>query len=95
MIEYMILKYGLNYMPASLNIIAKRVGISESDKALNALKDELEKLVLKKKVFKSGNRYAIDMEGAKFLSSLPPPAGTHYPTPKNFGKQFKQLMVNR
>lgn len=82
-------------MPASLNIIAKRVGIPESDKALNALKEELEKLVQKKKVFKSGNRYAIDTEGAKSLATLTPPSGTHYPTPKDFGKQFKQLMVNR
>lgn len=96
MIEYMVLRYGLNYMPASLNIIAKRIGISESDKNLDILKHELEKLVRKHKAYKSGNRYAIDTEGARSISKvcLRETEGK-YPTPENFRKTFRQMTANR
>ena len=91
MIEYMILKYGLNYAPASLNIIAKRIGISETDRNLDILKSELERLVNRKKAFKSGNRYAIDAEGAKSISKLSTKSNfTQLPTPENFKKTFRE-----
>ncbi len=96
MIEYMILKYGLNYMPASVNIVAKRIGITETERNLDILKCELERLVSRKKAFKSGNRFAIDAEGAKTIAKT---AGTdamsRYPTPKNFKKAFRELVVNQ
>jgi hypothetical protein len=92
----MILKYGLNYMPASVNIIAKRIGITETDRNLDILKNELEKLVHKKKAFKSGNRFAIDTEGAKTISkTADAEALNRYPTPKNFKKAFKEFAVNQ
>lgn len=97
MIEYMVLRYGLNYMPASLNIIAKRIGISESDKNLDILKNELEKLVRKHKAYKSGNRFAIDTEGARAISQvcMKKEASGKYPTPENFRKTFRQMLANR
>lgn len=96
MIEYMILKYGLNYMPASLNIIAKRIGVAESDRNLDILRNELEKLVRRHKAYKSGNRYAIDAEGAKVISQVCMKKDIgKYPTPENFRKTFKQMIVNR
>jgi hypothetical protein len=92
----MILKYGLNYMPASVNIIAKRIGISETERNLEILKNELERLTNKRKAFKSGNRYAIDAEGAKTISkAAATEARNQYPTPKNFRKTFKEFVVNQ
>lgn len=90
MVEYMLLKYGLNYLPASLNIIAKRIGISETEKHLEILRMELEKLVKKKKAFRSGNRYAIDAEGAKTVSNFATTAPERLPTPKDFRKTFRE-----
>ncbi|MCB0832288.1 MAG: hypothetical protein KDC45_02380 [Bacteroidetes bacterium] len=87
----MLLKYGLNYMPASLNIIAKRIGISETDKNLDILRSELEKLVKKKKAFRSGNRFAIDAEGAKTVFSYSQATPDQLPTPKDFRKAFREF----
>jgi len=90
----MILKYGVTYAPASLNIIAKRIGITESEKNLDTLRAELEKLVRKKKIFKSGNRYAIDVEGAKAIALQAEKIQT-LPTPENFKKTFKHFLISR
>ena len=96
MLEYMLLKYGLIYMPASLNIIAKRIGIAETDRNLDVLKRELEKLVAKKKAYRSGNRFAIDAEGAKSISKFGDAETLNgQPNPKNFKKVFKQYSAGR
>lgn len=96
MLEYMLLKYGLIYMPASINIIAKRIGISETERNLDVLKKELDKLVSKKKAYRSGNRYAIDAEGARAISEFQDPKKLQEkPNPENFKKIFKQYSVAR
>jgi len=92
MLEFMLLKYGLTHTPAPLHIIAKRIGLKETDKNIATMRKELEHLVQGNKVFKSGNRYAIDAEGARTISqhARVTDRGT-WPTPENFQKQFKQL----
>ncbi len=91
MLEYMLLKYGLMYAPASINIIAKRIGITETEKNLEVLKKELDKMILRKKAYRSGNRYAIDAEGAKSISKyLDDEIPETQPNPTNFKKVFKQ-----
>lgn len=93
MLEFMLLKYGLTHTPAPLHIIAKRIGIKESDKNIAAVRKELERLVKGSKVFKSGNRYAIDAEGARTISQQAHPTDLGaWPTPENFQKQFNRLI---
>ncbi len=91
MLEFMLLKYGLNYTPAPLHIIAKRIGVKENEKNIATVRKELERLVRAKKAFKSGNRYAIDAEGARLISEKQDLATL--PTPENFQKSFRQLVV--
>ncbi len=93
MLEFMLLKYGLTHTPAPLHIIIKRIGVKETEKNIAAVQKELEKLVGGKKVFRSGNRYAIDAEGARTISEQATVLDRDvWPTPENFQKQFKQLI---
>ncbi len=55
MLEYMLLKYGLIYAPASINIIAKRIGITETEKNLEILKKELTVNLAKGKAVTAGS----------------------------------------
>ena len=66
-LETKILKFGLNSDPSSVNVIAKRLRMSESTRNLNLLKGRLERMFSEKKVYMVGTRYAIDYVGAKLL----------------------------
>jgi len=94
MLEFMLLKYGLNHTPAPLHIIAKRIGVRETEKNVAVVRKELEKLLRMKRVFKSGNRYAIDAEGARMISEKARMTDlAALPTPENFQKSFRQLVA--
>ncbi len=58
-----ILMFGLNSEPTSANIVAKRLHLKENTKNISTIKAILEKLVIEHKVYRSGNRYAIDFRG--------------------------------
>ncbi len=62
-LESLILKFGLNSDPASANVVAKRLEMKETPKNITTIRQALTKLEREKKVYRSGNRYAIDFKG--------------------------------
>ncbi len=58
-----ILMFGLNSEPTSANVIAKRLHMKETSRNIQTIKEILEDLVSEHKVYRCGNRYAIDFHG--------------------------------
>ena len=66
-IETRILKFGLNSDPTSVNVVAKRLQMSESSRNLGMLRNMLDRMFSEKKVYMDGTRFAIDYNGARHL----------------------------
>lgn len=68
--EFRLLRHGLTSEPTSLNVIAKRLKMDETDENLEIIRTKLECLLDQRKVFKTGARYGIDFAGALELMRL-------------------------